>query len=167
LVVMDEDDCMVDIAKFFMEFTVEESCGKCTPCRIGNKRVLEMLQRITSGKGTLAELRLLKELSEIILETSLCGLGKTATNPVLSSMYYFEDEYLAHVEDKVCIASVCKDLLKYYVTDDCIGCGLCKRKCPVSCISGTVRQKHFIDHDDCIKCNTCLEECPVDAIVRR
>ena len=167
LVVMDEDDCMVDVARFFMEFTVDESCGKCTPCRIGNKRVLEILEAITSGKGTLNDLKLLDELCDVISETSLCGLGKTACTPVISSMYYFKEEYLAHIEEQVCFASVCKDLLRYYVTDDCIGCGICKKKCPATAITGTVRNKHFIDHDACIKCDACIQDCPVHAIVKR
>lgn len=165
MVVMDEDDCMVDIAKFFMKFTVDESCGKCTPCRIGNKRVLEILEKITSGKGEMEDLEILDELCHVITDTSLCGLGKTATTPVISSMHYFKDEYIAHIKDQTCPAHVCKDLLQYYITDKCIGCRLCKRKCPVEAIEGEAKQRHIIDTAKCIKCNSCLEKCPVKAII--
>lgn len=167
MVVMDETDCMVDIAKFFMKFTVDESCGKCTPCRIGNKRVLEMLEKITSGKGTMRDLDLLDELCEVITDTSLCGLGKTATTPVISSMKYFKDEYLEHINDNYCKASVCKDLLNYVIIEKCVGCGICKKKCPVDAISGDKKEIHVIDTDTCIKCNACLEACPVSAIIRK
>ena len=165
MVVMDEDDCMVDIAKFFMKFTVDESCGKCTPCRIGNRRVLEILERITSGNGEMYDLDLLQELSEVITDTSLCGLGKTATTPVLSSMRYFRDEYETHIKEKSCHAHVCKDLLQYYITERCIGCRLCKRQCPVDAIEGERKERHVIDTSKCIKCNNCLEKCPVKAII--
>ncbi|MDO5096655.1 MAG: NADH-ubiquinone oxidoreductase-F iron-sulfur binding region domain-containing protein [Peptostreptococcaceae bacterium] len=164
MVVIDEDDCMVDIARFFMDFTVEESCGKCTPCRVGNKRVLEMLERITHGQAEKKDLVYLKELCEVIRDTSLCGLGQTATNPVLSTMKYFEDEYMAHVTDKRCHASVCRSLLIYLIGDRCIGCGLCKVNCPVQCIDGERRQKHHINIENCIKCGTCMEKCPANAI---
>ena len=167
MVVMDEDDCMVDIAKFFMDFTVDESCGKCTPCRIGNKRVLEILERITSGQGVPNDLVLLEDLCTVITEASLCGLGKTATTPVISSMHYFKEEYEEHIVDQTCRASVCKDLLKYYVLDACIGCGICKRKCPTGAISGSAKLMHKIDTDECIRCNVCLEACPVHAIIRK
>lgn len=167
MVVMDEDDCIVDIAKFFMEFTVDESCGKCTPCRIGNKRVLEILEKITSGKGEKNDLVLLDDLCNVISDSSLCGLGKTATTPVISSMNYFKEEYEEHIFDKTCRASMCKELLKYYIVDDCIGCGVCKRKCPVDAISGVQKYKHEIDVDKCIRCNACLEACPVNAIIRK
>lgn len=167
MVVMDEDDCMVDIAKFFMKFTVDESCGKCTPCRIGNRRVLEILERITSGNGEMEDLDLLQELSEVITDTSLCGLGKTATTPVLSSMHYFRDEYETHIKEKSCHAHVCKDLLQYYITENCIGCRLCKRQCPVDAIEGERKERHVIDTSKCIKCNNCLEKCPVKAIILR
>ncbi len=164
MVVMDEDDCMVDIARFFMDFTVEESCGKCTPCRIGNKRILETLERITKGKGKLEDINYLQELSEVIKNTSLCGLGQAATNPVLSTIKYFKNEYIAHIEKQRCYSGVCKDLLIYSITDKCIGCGLCKVKCPVSCISGERKQKHTINSEQCIKCGTCYEKCPAHAI---
>lgn len=167
MVVMDQDDCIVDIAKFFMEFTVDESCGKCTPCRIGNKRVLEILEKITSGKGEKNDIFLLNDLCTVITDSSLCGLGKTATTPVISSMNYFKEEYEEHIFKKTCRASVCKDLLKYYVMDDCIGCGVCKRKCPVDAISGSPKFRHEIDTDKCIRCNACLEACPVKAIIRK
>lgn len=167
MVVMDETDCIVDIAKFFMKFTVDESCGKCTPCRIGNKRVLEILDKITSGQSSMEELSLLEELSTVIMDTSLCGLGKSATNPVLSSMKYFLDEYKEHIESHKCRAGVCRELLEYEVTDKCVGCGLCKSKCPVQAISGERKSKHFIDTDKCIKCDTCRSTCPVSAIVLR
>lgn len=167
MVVMDEDDCMVDIAKFFMDFTVDESCGKCTPCRIGNKRVLEILEKITTGKGEADDLVLLDNLCTVITDSSLCGLGKTATNPVISSMHYFKEEYDEHILEQKCRASVCKELLNYYVMYDCIGCGICKKKCPVDAISGSVKELHVIDREKCIKCNACLEVCPVKAIIRK
>ena len=166
MVVMDEDDCMVDVARFFLEFSVDESCGKCTPCRIGNKRLLEMLDLIVTGKASEETLHKLKELSEIVSETSLCGLGQASPNPVLSTMHYFYDEYLAHVTGKkTCPAKRCKDLVDYIITDDCIGCSKCARACPAEAISGKVREIHHIDQNLCIKCGTCMENCPVDAIV--
>lgn len=164
MIVMDEDNCMVDIAKFYLEFTKEESCGKCTPCRVGNTRLLEILETISKGKGTLEDLDKLKSLSQTIKDTSLCGLGQTAPNPILSTMKYFYDEYKAHVVDKVCPAGVCKDLMKYVITDRCIGCTKCARQCPVSCISGKVKNLHVIDQEKCIKCGACQSACPVDAI---
>lgn len=164
MVVMDEDDCMVDIARFFMEFTVEESCGKCTPCRVGNKRILETLDRITQGQGSEKDLPYLKELSEVIRDTSLCGLGQAATNPVLSTLRYFENEYISHVKNKRCMAKVCRNLLIYFVGEGCIGCGLCKINCPVKCIEGERKIRHIIDPEKCIKCGTCMEKCPVHAI---
>jgi NADH-quinone oxidoreductase subunit F len=167
MIVMDEDNCMVDIAKFYLEFTVDESCGKCTPCRIGNKRLLEILTRITQGKGTSKDLADLKELAETIKDTSLCGLGQTAPNPVLSTMKYFIKEYEAHVKDKKCPAGVCQALLRYTITDKCIGCTKCARSCPAACISGKVKERHIINQDKCIKCGACQKNCPVNAIIRR
>lgn len=164
MVVMDESDCMVDIAKFFMKFTVDESCGKCTPCRIGNMRVLELLEKITSGKGELDDLNKLDNLCEVITDSSLCGLGKTATTPVISSMHYFKDEYLEHIQDHKCRASVCRELLDYTINQRCVGCGICKKHCPVDAIFGDRRKVHKIDHDKCIKCNACFDACPVSAI---
>lgn len=167
MIVMDEDNCMVDIAKFYLEFTVDESCGKCTPCRIGNKRLLEILTKITEGKGTDQDLEDLQELAETIKDTSLCGLGQTAPNPVLSTMKYFMDEYVAHIKEKRCPAGVCKSLLQYHITDKCIGCTKCARQCPANCISGKVKTMHVIDEDKCIKCGACQTSCPVKAIIRR
>lgn len=166
MIVMDEDNCMVDIAKFYLEFTVEESCGKCTPCRVGNKRLLEILTKITNGQGTEQDLENLKELAQTIKDTSLCGLGQTAPNPILSTMNYFWDEYVSHVKEKKCPAGVCKKLLSFDITDKCIGCTKCLRNCPVSCISGKVKEKHIIDQDKCIKCGACFSGCPIDAIIK-
>jgi len=157
---------MVNIAKFYLEFSCEESCGKCTPCRIGTTRLYEILDRITKGTGTLEDLHNLRDLSKTIIATSLCGLGKCAPNPVLSTLDYFYDEYLAHVEEKKCPAGVCQDLLSIVITDKCIGCTKCVRVCPVSCISGQVKEQHEIDQNECIKCEACITACPVDAIVK-
>lgn len=165
MIVMDEDNCMVDVARFYLEFTVEESCGKCTPCREGTKRLLEILQKITKGKGTLEDLKLMKDLCYTIKDSALCGLGQTAPNPILSTLANFYDEYYAHVVDKKCPAGVCKDLIKYYITEKCIGCGKCKRNCPASAITGEVKSIHKIDHSLCIKCGACKLACPVDAII--
>ena len=167
MIVMSEHDCMVNIARFYMEFIVEESCGRCAPCRIGNKRMLEILTAITEGRGTEADLDELQALSETIIDTSLCGLGQTAPNPVLSTMKYFMDEYRAHVIEKRCPAGVCQKLLKYeIVSEKCIGCTSCARGCPVSCISGSVKQVHTIDQSKCIKCGACMTRCKFGAVVR-
>ncbi len=167
MVVMDEDNCMVDIARFFLDFTVEESCGKCVPCREGTKRMLEALDRITEGEGTLEDIEKLERLSETITVSSLCGLGQTAANPVISTLKYFRNEYEAHVKDKSCPAGTCQELLEYFITEDCIGCTKCARNCPVSCISGKVKERHVIDTEACIKCGTCIEDCPVGAVIKK
>ncbi len=166
MIVMDEDNCMVAVSKFYLEFTVEESCGKCTPCRIGNTRLYEILDKITKGKGTMEDLELLKELSETIKDTSLCGLGQTAPNPILSTLDQFWDEYVAHVVDKKCPAGNCTDLLQYSINDKCIGCTACARVCPVNCIAGKVKEKHVIDQSVCIKCGACYSTCKFGAIDR-
>jgi len=165
MIVMDEDNCMVDVARFFLDFTVGESCGKCTPCREGTKRMLEILKKITDGNGTLEDLDELEELAHTIKDSSLCGLGQSAPNPVLSTLANFRDEYIAHVVDKKCPAGVCKELLQYKITEKCIGCTKCKRNCPVDCITGDVKHMHVIDNSRCIKCGTCKKACPVNAIV--
>lgn len=168
MIVMSEKDCMVNIAKFYLEFTVDESCGKCTPCRVGNKRLLEILTKITEGKGTPDDLAELKELAQIIKDTSLCGLGQTAPNPVLSTLEYFYDEYEAHVKEKRCPAGVCQKLVRYEIDPGkCIGCTACARVCPVTCISGTVKQPHSIDQNKCIKCGACYSKCKFNAIGKK
>ena len=167
LIVMDETTCMVDIAKFFLEFTVEESCGKCTPCRVGTKRLLELLDKITSGNGELEDLDKIEKLCNFIKEDSQCGLGQCAPNPVLSTLKYFRDEYIAHVVDKKCPAGVCKDLMQYkIVADKCKGCTACKRACPVGAISGNVKEPHVIDQAKCIKCGACVATCKFGAIIK-
>ena len=168
LIVMDEDNCMVDIAKFFLEFTVDESCGKCTPCRIGTKRLLEILDKITKGNGTLEDLDRLELLCHSIKSASLCGLGQTAPNPVLSTLRYFRDEYVAHVVDKKCPAGVCKALTNYVIeADKCKGCSACARKCPVGAITGEIKSPFTIDTNKCIKCGACVETCKFNAIVKK
>ena len=168
LIVMDEDNCMVDIAKFFLEFTVEESCGKCTPCRIGTKRLYEILEKITKGQGTLEDLDTLEELCYHIKDNSLCGLGQTAPNPVLSTLKYFKDEYISHVVDKKCPSGVCKALLSYVIdADKCKGCTLCARVCPNGAIEGKVKEIHLIHQSKCIKCGACMEKCRFGAISKQ
>ena len=166
MLVLDDSDCMVDICKFFLEFTVDESCGKCTPCRIGNKRLLELLTKITNGKATLKDLDNLKELATTIKNTSLCGLGKCAPNPILSTLNNFYDEYLSHVVDKKCPAGKCQSLLNYIITDACKGCTKCARVCPAKCITGKPKEKHEIDTKKCLKCGTCMSNCKFNAIIK-
>ena len=167
LIVMDEDNCMVDIAKFFLQFTVDESCGKCVPCRVGMYRLHELLEKITSGNGTLEDIDLIEELCYHIKENSLCGLGQTAPNPVLSTLEHFRDKYVAHVTEKRCPAGVCKELLRYFIiADKCTGCTACSRVCPTNAISGEVKKVHEIDQDKCIKCGACMERCRFGAIVK-
>lgn len=167
LIVMDEDNCMVDIAKFFLEFTVDESCGKCPPCRIGTKRMLEILQRITDGKGEEGDIEKLESLAKNIRASALCGLGQTAPNPVLSTLKYFRNEYEAHVKDKKCLAGVCKSLMRYVIHEEaCKKCGICARNCPVKCIDGDKTRPYSIDQNKCIKCGACMEKCPFKAIFK-
>ncbi len=166
-IVMDEDNCMVDVAKFYMEFICDESCGKCSPCRIGTKRMLEILTRITDGKGTMKDLEELRELGETVKTNSLCALGQTAANPILSTLAHFEDEYIAHIVDKKCPAKVCKNLMQYKILPEkCKGCSLCARKCPVNAISGEIKSPFTIDPDKCIKCGLCIASCKFGAIIK-
>jgi NADH:ubiquinone oxidoreductase subunit F (NADH-binding)/NAD-dependent dihydropyrimidine dehydrogenase PreA subunit len=166
LVVMDETTCMVDVAKFFINFTQSESCGQCTPCREGTKRMLEILTRITEGGGSESDLELLEIVARNIKQASLCGLGQTAPNPVLSTIKYFRDEYEAHIKEKHCPAGACESLARYIITDACKGCGLCARNCPVHVITGKPKEKYYIDSARCIKCGMCYTNCPFDAIIK-
>ena len=167
MIVMDEDNCMVDVARFFLDFTVDESCGKCTPCREGTKRMLEILNKICDDKGTMEDLQQLKDLAETIKDSALCGLGQTAPNPVLSTLNNFWDEYVAHVTEHRCPAGVCKALIHYVITDKCIGCGMCARNCPAHAITGKPKEKHVIDTSMCIKCGACKASCKFGAITTK
>jgi len=168
MIVLDEDDCMVNVAKFYMDFIVDESCGKCTPCRVGTKRLLEILEKITTGLGTEDDLKELESLSNVVMSTSLCGLGQSAPNPVMSTLKYFKDEYIAHVRDKICPSGACAHMARYSILEDkCIGCTVCVKVCPVDCISGERKALHVIDQDKCIKCGACMDRCNFDAIIRR
>jgi len=166
MIVMDEDDCILDVTKFYLDFSVEESCGKCSPCRIGGKKLYGILNRITKGKGKMEDLDTLKQIGKAMQKASLCGLGQTTPNPVMSTMKYFEDEYLAHIKDQKCPAGVCKDLVSYTIdADNCIGCTVCARKCPVNCIAGERKAPHVIDQEKCIKCGACADACKFNAVI--
>ena len=168
LIVMDEDTCMVDIAKFYLEFTADESCGKCAPCRIGTRRLLDILTKITEGKGEPEDLDKITELAKHMKSSSLCALGQSAPNPVLSAMEHFGDEYMKHIYAKKCPSGVCKSLLSYYIEPDkCRGCTLCKRNCPANAISGEVKSAHYIDPAKCVKCGECIAHCRFNAIVKK
>ncbi len=164
MIIMDDSACMVSIAKYFLEFTQNESCGKCTPCREGTKRMLEILERITTGKGEMEDLAKLERLGNMIRKSSLCGLGQSAPNPVLSTMKNFREEYEEHIKEKKCRAAVCRDLITYSINEKCTGCGACKRVCPTEAISGTVKNRHVIDDKKCIRCGRCYEVCKFSAV---
>jgi len=166
LIVMDEETCIVDVARFFTDFVQKESCGKCTPCRVGTRRMLEILTRITRGEGELADIDRLVRLGEMIKEASLCGLGQTAPNPVLSTIRYFRDEYEAHIVEKRCPAGVCKALIRYTISEEkCTGCGACRKTCPAEAIVGEPKKPHAIVYDKCIKCGVCKDRCRFDAVL--
>ena len=165
MIVMDEDDCMVAVAKFYLDFIVEESCGKCTPCRVGNKRLSEILEKITAGKASMDDLEQLRILSGVIKDTALCGLGQTSPNPVISTLEHFYDEYVAHVADKCCPAKRCKPLLTYYINPEiCVGCTVCSRNCPADAVVGERKKPHVINPALCVRCGTCIEKCRFKAI---
>ena len=166
MIVVDEDSCMVDLAKFFLQFTVDESCGKCTPCRIGNKRILEILTKITEGKATMDDLDKLEDLCKYVKDDSLCGLGQTSPNPVLSTLRYFRDEYIEHIQQHKCRAGVCKALTSYKITDKCVGCSACSRACPVGAITGEIKKQFSINQEKCIKCGKCYNTCRFGAIAK-
>jgi NADH:ubiquinone oxidoreductase, NADH-binding (51 kD) subunit len=164
MVVMDENTCMIDIAKYFLEFSVDESCGKCIPCREGTRRMYELLELITEGKAQMSDLEELERLAHVVSNTSLCGLGQTAPNPVITTLKYYRDEYISHIVDKKCPAKSCKALITYVISDKCIGCSICKKNCPVDAIDGELKAKHSIDLKKCIKCGSCYEVCPVKPV---
>jgi ferredoxin len=167
MIIMDEDNCMVDVARFYLDFTVDESCGKCTPCREGTKRMLDILNRICEGDGSMDDLDKLEELAYMVQETSLCGLGQTAPNPVISTLKHFRDEYVAHVMQKTCPAGVCRELTNFYITDKCVGCTKCAVNCPVGAITGWPNTIHKLDLNLCIRCGACKQACPVGSIVTK
>ena len=167
MIVLDEDDCMVNVAKFFIDFTMDESCGKCTPCRVGGRQMFKILEKITEGKATMEDIELLKRIANTVKKTSLCGLGQTSPNPVLSTLSTFEDEYIAHIKDKKCPAGVCEKLLYYEINDNCVGCTLCAKKCPVDCITGIKKEMHTIYQKNCIKCGACYDVCKFNAVTKK
>jgi NADH-quinone oxidoreductase subunit F/NADP-reducing hydrogenase subunit HndC len=166
MIVMDEDDCVVDVAKFYMDFCVDESCGKCSPCRIGTRQMLNLLTDISEGRGTMETLKLLEDVGFAMQKASLCALGQTAPNPTLSTLGRFRAEYEAHIKDNRWLTGKCKALARYFITNKCTGCTLCAKKCPAGCISGSVRERHEIDQSKCLKCGVCLETCKFGAIIK-